>query len=763
MEEHFSLLQQLKSVSDKIVVWQSDLLQAGKGSPKLTDSNPLCHPFIDVLMTILKHGLIQGKRPVTLWEFFQKLNKASHGDDLAKHTLKMCKNQGTTAEHHALAMVRFGLRDKTFEVFFSQLSHSRFVPLCYTKTAFMANPDAIDALVVIIISVSTVDFDIPLLPPAKGPATPAPRSHRALPTLPTPMAINKAIHTKASRERLPAPAPEQANPLPPITADTLESIQSRCIEVAFLTQEVAAVLETPDLAPRAYGDSYSTAADTPTGTSDTDDYSPSEIGTKTAKVLRALIDEGRLISGSMASSVPPESESDTCESGVSVQADSIFAEDEVVSHADVENDADTESDTDDSGLDVPMHTDTDDSGDDSDSDSVRSGASELLAARAELELEDNSDVGSAHTESTVALSHAPTDLEDHDSTAESGLDVIADPDCECSATPASVRSTQSGPVTQVNPISLATTPTPESAVTTTLATPTALGLGPDEDRMSTASILDSVVESHFGTTVPVRQFPPPLTPKSFRLPKPWLTSLLTQPARETSLEQQGSVCPGCDATIIGKVNKIALQRCYYTGHLYCNDCHDGSMTSAIPWRVVGNWDWTEMPIAVKATSAMELYWDTPMMSTEDELAAVYSSNKLLQKAVSLRQTLALMVPFVLTCPGRDELLRDIPESRQHYMGPPHMWSMADLTDLKFNDLLGWLQRLVEMYYVHITVNCPNCQGRGFFCEMCRGKDTLFPFQAKIHRCNVCKAIFHQACWKKHGKKCPRCARWGDRS
>ncbi|KAF6021464.1 KIAA0226 [Bugula neritina] len=50
--------------------------------------------------------------------------------------------------------------------------------------------------------------------------------------------------------------------------------------------------------------------------------------------------------------------------------------------------------------------------------------------------------------------------------------------------------------------------------------------------------------------------------------------------------------------------------------------------------------------------------------------------------------------------------------------------------------------------------------KGFICEICNNsKDILFPFQFdKVVRCNHCHSCYHNNCYNKRNKNCPKCER-----
>ncbi|XP_026469399.1 protein RUBCNL-like [Ctenocephalides felis] len=85
--------------------------------------------------------------------------------------------------------------------------------------------------------------------------------------------------------------------------------------------------------------------------------------------------------------------------------------------------------------------------------------------------------------------------------------------------------------------------------------------------------------------------------------------------------------------------------------------------------------------------------------------------------------------------------------------------MNDFIQVKNGDLLIRLNELVKNSDIHVT-QCELCTARGFVCEFCC-KETIFPWQSNVTRCEICGSCYHSVCWNKI-MTCSKCIRIGKR-
>ena len=61
---------------------------------------------------------------------------------------------------------------------------------------------------------------------------------------------------------------------------------------------------------------------------------------------------------------------------------------------------------------------------------------------------------------------------------------------------------------------------------------------------------------------------------------------------------------------------------------------------------------------------------------------------------------------------------------------------------------------------HVS-SCPLCTLKGFYCEICKSSQILYPFDTDFtKRCEKCKTVFHSKCYIETYDEisCPKCLR-----
>ena len=82
--------------------------------------------------------------------------------------------------------------------------------------------------------------------------------------------------------------------------------------------------------------------------------------------------------------------------------------------------------------------------------------------------------------------------------------------------------------------------------------------------------------------------------------------------------------------------------------------------------------------------------------------------------------------------------------------------MRDFVEITQGTLLKYLRSLAEQFIGHVK-GCVVCKDKGFICEYCKSKETIYPFQLKtVKQCKACKSFFHKNCYSM--EKCPKCSR-----
>lgn len=230
------------------------------------------------------------------------------------------------------------------------------------------------------------------------------------------------------------------------------------------------------------------------------------------------------------------------------------------------------------------------------------------------------------------------------------------------------------------------------------------------------------------------------------------------------LNKYNNYCAGCGIllqkkTVFSKGLFSTALNCHYTGKYYCNDCHHGDK-SVIPARVVQNCDKRAYPVCIESYGIILSNYNMPMIDLSLVNPTLYEWDNSLESVRNLRVQLGLLGEFIRTCRSSGKLI-DMLDDRQYLLTSAHLYSLRDLVDTK--QLLTFCTDINEKYTYHITQTCDTCQGKGFYCEICRSKELVFTFQLKqVAKCPTCKALFHKKCVPSLGSSgafdCPKCQR-----
>lgn len=194
--------------------------------------------------------------------------------------------------------------------------------------------------------------------------------------------------------------------------------------------------------------------------------------------------------------------------------------------------------------------------------------------------------------------------------------------------------------------------------------------------------------------------------------------------------------------------------CYYTSNYYCADCHKGRI-SAIPARIVNNWDFKEYPVSNWAKRYIDENFKNPILDVDRIGAGVQKKIPALSRVRAMRERLVLMGEYIQSCRNSSRLLTEV-EGRTHLVWSSKQCSLEDLDWLRDGRLEKFISHVVDVYIVHITT-CEICKGKGFFCEICNAKQLLFLFQEGVIQCPKCKNVFHSRCFERV-VSCPKCDR-----
>lgn len=227
---------------------------------------------------------------------------------------------------------------------------------------------------------------------------------------------------------------------------------------------------------------------------------------------------------------------------------------------------------------------------------------------------------------------------------------------------------------------------------------------------------------------------------------------------EVGLAVQKYRCAECHSRILFKVGFAAPKLCDYNGLYYCSYCN-WENTAVIPARVARNWDFHPRKVSRNSLQLLRLMLVKAVLDIEKINPALFSFVEELALVKRYREDILIMKRYFLSCQAALQLklllkLKD----RQHFVENSNFYSMKDLIDIQSGALLEYLKDVHSSYEKHIVDECESCRGKGFICEICRGKQLLFPFQVTGVSCQKCSSLFHRDCYERHQQYCPKCER-----
>ncbi|XP_055841296.1 run domain Beclin-1-interacting and cysteine-rich domain-containing protein isoform X2 [Episyrphus balteatus] len=226
------------------------------------------------------------------------------------------------------------------------------------------------------------------------------------------------------------------------------------------------------------------------------------------------------------------------------------------------------------------------------------------------------------------------------------------------------------------------------------------------------------------------------------------------PERKLLIQKQNYRCAGCGMRV--PVSHIkSFRYCTYLGKYHCTGCHRNQI-SAIPSKVLHLWDFKFYPVSVFAYRLLEQMWTYPLFYVPDLNPALYVKSKQLRNARLRRVQAQFVKEFITVCRFAENERTYFASVPDYITTDPDTWSMSDLIDSKTNTIHKSLQDLIQKCEEHIF-DCVLCTARGFICEFCRKEIVIYPWQAKVQRCDKCGSCYHSNCWKSQFD-CPKCQR-----
>ncbi|XP_033625957.1 differentially expressed in FDCP 8 homolog B-like isoform X2 [Asterias rubens] len=232
---------------------------------------------------------------------------------------------------------------------------------------------------------------------------------------------------------------------------------------------------------------------------------------------------------------------------------------------------------------------------------------------------------------------------------------------------------------------------------------------------------------------------------------------------ESGLAAQNYRCAECRAQLSFKGDAVEPRQCDYDGHYYCSLCHWND-TEVIPARVIHNWDFETRKVCRQSKQFLKLMLRRSLLCIQDLNPMLFNYVEELSQIKKLREEILIMKMYFLSCRKamEDKLLLQL-QNRPHFVEQSDTYSLQDLIDTKDNTLLTTLSGIHSNYAVHIRIECPLCQARGFICELCNTDEILYPFDMIAAVCPLCSSVFHRDCFYKRDQECPKCERMNRRT
>ncbi|XP_065272635.1 protein associated with UVRAG as autophagy enhancer-like [Emys orbicularis] len=224
--------------------------------------------------------------------------------------------------------------------------------------------------------------------------------------------------------------------------------------------------------------------------------------------------------------------------------------------------------------------------------------------------------------------------------------------------------------------------------------------------------------------------------------------------RDAVVAAQNFTCAGCGTPVELKYIR-RLRYCDYLGKYFCDCCHSYAQTS-IPARILMKWDFRKYYVCNFSKHLLLSIWQNPIFNVSCINKTLYTKAKELNRVREIQEQLLHIKKLLKTCRFAESVLKEFEQVSSHLTTELHLFSMDDLVKIKRGLLVPLLRDILKSSISHVE-NCELCQAKGFICEFCQSSDVLFPFQiATCKRCTVCKACFHNQCFK--SGECPKCLR-----
>ena len=126
----------------------------------------------------------------------------------------------------------------------------------------------------------------------------------------------------------------------------------------------------------------------------------------------------------------------------------------------------------------------------------------------------------------------------------------------------------------------------------------------------------------------------------------------------------------------------------------------------------------------------------------------------LDQAAQLRNAAIKASKYLETCRFFQQNFQEESLRMLTTLQDPLVFSLNDLCSIRLGIYNDRLAGELDIAINHI-LSCELCRAKAFYCERCRSKDLIFPFQDLIVQCQICFACYHKDCFKTPCTKCLR--------
>jgi hypothetical protein len=249
----------------------------------------------------------------------------------------------------------------------------------------------------------------------------------------------------------------------------------------------------------------------------------------------------------------------------------------------------------------------------------------------------------------------------------------------------------------------------------------------------------------------------------------------SQAEKTRIIESQHSKCKGCLATLAQSQSMLrgttweGVHFCYYTGFMYCSECHTGGdQTATIPARMIHLWDFADYPVCRDAFSFLEVVWPQPIVCVSALNPSLFERVVALRIARQIRVQLQLFHEICKDCPafqtsvsGMKPLLyhmettemyslQDIFQFRKCAISSSRDSERPDVSALYFDEFINTLKNIRSTCIQHVVRMCrTGCYAKAAkSCGRCKSTEAIFTFDINnTVACPKCGILYHRTCYK----------------